>query len=82
VHAGNRFETETGNERKRRADSEVALFCSGVFAGGAIDHAILAVKRRLHTPYGIRTTSAANWLLAAFDAALALAAYAFYRHRL
>jgi hypothetical protein len=82
VQEGNRFGTETGNERKRRAGSEAALFCSGVFAGGAIDHAILALWRKQHTPYGIRTTAAGNWLLAAFDAALALAAYAFHRRHL
>jgi hypothetical protein len=82
VQAGKRFGAETGSERKRRAGSDAALFCSGVFAGGAIDHAILALKRRPHTPYGIRTSAAGNWILAALDAALSLAAYALYRRHL
>jgi len=53
-----------------------------MFAGGAIDHAILAVRRRPHTPYGIRTTPAGNWVLAVFDAALAFTAYALHRRLL
>lgn len=64
---------------KRGAVSGAALFCAGMFAGGAIDHSILAFSRRQHTPYGFRTSPAGNWTLAALDAALALATYALHR---
>jgi hypothetical protein len=65
--------------RKGRELSEAALFCSRLFAGGAIDHAVLALRRKQHTPYGIRTGAAGSWTLAAFDAALALATYVLHR---
>ncbi len=55
--------------------SKAALFASGVFFGGAIDHAILAAMRRDRTPYGIRSSVAGNWLFAAADLALAAALY-------
>ncbi len=32
----------------------MALFASGLFAGGAIDHVILAVMHSPMTPYGVR----------------------------
>lgn len=72
-------EMKLGSSRKRRAVSEIALFCSGMFAGGAIDHSILALKRKQHTPYGIRASAAGNWIFAAFDAAVACAAFALHR---
>jgi hypothetical protein len=55
--------------------SKAALFASGVFFGGAIDHAILAAMRRDRTPYGIRSSVAGNWLFAAADLALAAVLY-------
>jgi hypothetical protein len=79
MRAGNRFHNKTNSRPKRGAVSRAALFCSGMFAGGAMDHAILALTRKQHTPYGVRASAAGNWLFAAFDAALALGTYALYR---
>lgn len=62
-----------------RASAKAAIFFSGFFFGGAIDHAILAVKRYDRTPYGIRVGVGGNWLLAALDTALAAATYALHR---
>jgi hypothetical protein len=58
-----------------RPTSKTALFCSGIFFGGAVDHAILALKRVERTPYGFRSGIAGNWALAALDALLAAAFY-------
>ena len=62
-----------------RSRSSAALFCSGVFFGGAVDHAILALKRAEQTPYGVKSGPAGNWAFAALDALLAGACYALYR---
>lgn len=51
--------------------SNAALFASGLFFGGAIDHAILAAMRRDVTPYGVKVGVSANWLLALADLAIA-----------
>lgn len=59
--------------------SKAAVFCSGLFFGGAIDHAILALKGAERTRYGVRVGVAGNWLLGALDAVLALAAYGLHR---
>lgn len=56
--------------------SKSALFASGVFFGGAIDHAILAAMRRDVTPYGVKVGVSGNWLFAVADLA---AAALFYR---
>lgn len=45
----------------------LALFLSGLFSGGAIDHLILALRRSQFTPYGLRSGVGGNWVLAAFD---------------
>jgi hypothetical protein len=47
--------------------SNLALFASGIFFGGAVDHAILAAMRRDVTPYGVKAGIAGNWLFAAAD---------------
>jgi hypothetical protein len=59
-----------------RSPSIAAIFCSGVFFGGAIDHAILALKRSHRSPYGLAVGVRGNWLLALVDAALAGILYA------
>jgi len=58
------------------AISKLALFASGIFFGGAADHAILAAMRRDITPYGVTAGVSGNWLLAAADL---LAAAMLYR---
>jgi hypothetical protein len=55
--------------------SNLALFASGVFFGGAVDHAILAAMRRDVTPYGVRTGIAGNWMFAAADLVAAAVLY-------
>jgi hypothetical protein len=58
---------------------KAALFCSGIFFGGAVDHAVLALRRDARTPYGVRAGVAANWALAALDTAVAAAFYLAHR---
>jgi hypothetical protein len=62
-----------------RTTSKAALFCSGAFFGGAVDHSILALKGEARTPYGLRTSVAGNWVLAALDALAAAGFYALHR---
>jgi len=50
--------------------SKAALFTSGVFFGGAVDHAI-AARRRDVTPYGVKSGVDGNWLFAAMDLVVA-----------
>jgi hypothetical protein len=59
--------------------SQKALFCSGVFFGGAVDHAILALKRVDRTPYGLKRGVVGNWAFAATDALLAAGFYELHR---
>lgn len=61
------------------AASKVALFCSGVFFGGAVDHTLLALKGADRTPYGLRTGVTGNWLLAALDGLAAAGLYTLHR---
>ena len=51
--------------------SKAALFASGMFFGGAIDHAILAAIGRDVTPYGVKVGVSGNWLFALADFAAA-----------
>lgn len=60
--------------------SKLALFSSGFFFGGAVDHVILAFLRRTETPYGINLGTAGNWWLALLD--LSIAALLYVAHRL
>ena len=47
--------------------SKAALFASGVFFGGAVDHAILVAMRRDVTPYGVKAGVSGNALFAVAD---------------
>jgi hypothetical protein len=58
---------------------QASLFFSGFFFGGALDHAILGVMRSPVTPYGIKWGVAGNWVMAAFDLAVAAVLYRFSR---
>jgi hypothetical protein len=58
--------------------SKAALFASGMFFGGAIDHALLAAMRRDVTPYGVKVGVSGNCLFALAD--LAAAAVLFRMH--
>jgi hypothetical protein len=58
--------------------SQTALFASGIFFGGAVDHAILAAMRRDVTPYGVKAGVAGNWMLAATDPVVAGLLYRLY----
>jgi hypothetical protein len=61
--------------------SKLALFLSGLFFGGAIDHAILGGLGREVTPYGLESGVAGNWLLAGLDLVLAAGLYVVHRSR-
>ena len=63
------------------AISKLALFASGIFFGGAVDHAILAAMRRDVTPYGVKAGVSGNWLFAAADLLAAAALYRLYATR-
>ena len=58
---------------------KTALFLSGLFFGGAVDHAILAVKGSETTPYGVRSGIMGNWALAGVDLSLAVILYVLHR---
>lgn len=58
---------------------KTALFLSGLFFGGAIDHAILALKGSETTPYGVRSGIIGNWALAGVDLSLAAILYVLHR---
>jgi hypothetical protein len=59
--------------------AKLLLFTSGLFFGGAIDHALLVVLRREETPYGFYAGIGANAALAAVDLGLALLLYMGHR---
>jgi hypothetical protein len=61
--------------------SKLALFLSGLFFGGAIDHVILAVIGQRVTPYGVVAGVSGNWALAALDLALTLVLLWVHRRR-
>jgi hypothetical protein len=61
--------------------SKLALFLSGLFFGGAIDHVILGSLRRDVTPYGVESGVMGNWLLAGLDLLLAAGLYRLHRSR-
>ena len=61
--------------------SKLALFLSGLFFGGAVDHAILGSLGRDVTPYGVKSGVLGNWLLAGLDVFLAAAFYGLHRAR-
>lgn len=58
--------------------AEIALFLSGLFFGGAMDYAILALLRSEHTPYGARVSIKGNWAFAGFDLFIAVAGCVLY----
>jgi hypothetical protein len=61
------------------AAGKAAIFLSGLFFGGALDHTILALKGHDRSPYGVMIGIRGNWLMAALDSALAAAAYGVHR---
>jgi hypothetical protein len=61
--------------------SVAATLIAGIFLGGAIDHAILALRRSSVSPYHVRVGVTGNWALALLDLAVALAALLVARSR-
>jgi hypothetical protein len=57
----------------------LALFLSGFFFGGAVDHFILALMNSPRTPYGVEWGVGGNWLLGLVDLLLTLACYGWYK---
>lgn len=68
------------HERVPMSRAEIALFLSGLFFGGAIDHAVLALLRSEHTPYGARVGIRGNWAFAGLDFVIAVLGYVLYHH--
>jgi hypothetical protein len=60
--------------------SKLALFSSGLFFGGAVDHFIYAIARREVSPYGVRVGTAGNWAMAGIDLGIAVLLYRVYRY--
>lgn len=60
--------------------AEIALFLSGLFFGGAMDHTILALRHSEHTPYGARVGIKGNWAFAGLDLVIAILAYVLHCH--
>lgn len=60
--------------------TEIALFFSGLFFGGAIDHAILALIRSERSPYGFAVGISGNWALAGLDFVIAILVFVLYRN--
>jgi len=52
--------------------SKIALFLSGLFFGGAIDHLILALTGSEYTPYGVHSGVRGNWVFGLLDGGVAL----------
>lgn len=51
--------------------AKAALFLSGLFFGGLIDHVILALAGFETTPFGVAAGVMGNWLFAGLDAGIA-----------
>jgi hypothetical protein len=60
--------------------SKIALFLSGLFFGGAIDHLILALTGSEYTPYGVHSGVRGNWVFAVLDGGVALFFYFLHHH--
>jgi len=56
-----------------------ALFLCGVFAGGVLDHALLALEGSETTPYGIRVGVAGNLAFMLLNAAIAVCFFLLHR---
>jgi hypothetical protein len=69
-----------GYKRVPMSRAEIALFLSGLFFGGAIDHAILALLHSERTLYGARVGTRGNWTFAGLDFIIAVLGYMIYRH--
>ena len=59
--------------------SELALFMSGIFFGGAIDHMILAAMGSELTHYQIRVGVGGKWAFAVFDAVVMVLLFLVHR---
>lgn len=70
----------TGKEKFEMRWSKLALFVSGFFFGGAIDHVVLAMMGSDITPYGVHSGIWGNWALAVLD--ISLTAVSYFAHRI
>jgi len=58
----------------------IALFLSGFFFGGAIDHFVLALMKSPLTPYGVNVGVIGNWALGVLDLVVAALLYVLHRY--
>jgi hypothetical protein len=59
--------------------AKAALFFSGLFAGGVLDHGLLAVQGSEVTSYGIHVGIGGNWLFLVMDGTIAVALLLLHR---
>jgi hypothetical protein len=57
------------------ATDKLALFVSGIFFGGSIDHVVLAVMNSALSPLGLEVGALGNWLFGILDAVIAVCLY-------
>jgi hypothetical protein len=55
-----------------------AYFLSGLFFGGAMDHSILALRKKKTTPNDVKVGVKGNWLVSLFDVFLAVLLFSHY----
>ena len=59
--------------------NEVALFSSGFFFGGGLDHMILALSGSAQSPLGHNVGVIGNWAFTAFDAGITALLYVLFQ---
>ena len=63
----------------RASMANVALFLSGLFAGGVLDHGLLAVQGSEVTSYNIHVGVMGNWAFMLMDGAIAAVLFLLHR---
>ena len=63
----------------KRSLASVALFFSGLFAGGVLDHGLLALQSSEVTSYGINVGVTGNWAFMLMDGKIAVLLFLVYR---
>ncbi len=63
----------------KASTAHLALFLSGLFAGGVLDHGLLALQGSEVTSYNIHVGVLGNWGFAAMDGTIALILFVLFR---
>lgn len=59
--------------------AKIALFLAGLFAGGVLDHGLLAWQGSETTSYGLHVGIGGNWLFMILDGTIATALFLLHR---